>query len=326
MGARTTRRSCCVGTIALTIGRRLAVLLVLCFFCLAGCVSSRHPDSSSSTTIRLASYDELGRFQTAFAEQYRRLNSPVRLEIQLGKAEVGPGRADIAIMAADAAYDAHRSATKRLAPRPEQLRAIASLHVIPFNLLVRAGIRTIEELRGGSLAAIPGQFVERLTLVAEALHMRLKTTGLATRHPPTEGARLVSDGSVDAVLVGAYFPTEAIQTALHQGARLLPLEGPAIDHMQAKYLFLRDVSIPPNVYIGQERAVHTIGVDTVVVCRSDLDVAVVHELTQRLFEVLPRLSDLFIGLRGFDVTRAAAAPIPLHEGAARYYRERELLR
>jgi TRAP-type uncharacterized transport system substrate-binding protein len=73
------------------------------------------------------------------------------------------------------------------------------------------------------------------------------------------------------------------------------------------------------------QAVHTIGVGSLLVCRSDLDEALVHDLTQRLFEILPALSSQ-LALGPTDLEHAPATPIPLHDGAARYYRERELSR
>jgi TRAP-type uncharacterized transport system substrate-binding protein len=44
------------------------------------------------------------------------------------------------------------------------------------------------------------------------------------------------------------------------------------------------------------------------------------------FEALPAQPFLQDALRFMDLDQAPATPIPLHEGAARYYRERELMR
>jgi TRAP-type uncharacterized transport system substrate-binding protein len=48
----------------------------------------------------------------------------------------------------------------------------------------------------------------------------------------------------------------------------------------------------------------------------------VYALTSGLFEMLPSLPLL----RTMDLEQAPAVPIPLHDGAARFYRERELSR
>ena len=60
--------------------------------------------------------------------------------------------------------------------------------------------------------------------------------------------------------------------------------------------------------------------------RRDLDETLVYDLTRRFFEALPSLSSSQGALRFMDLDQAPATPIPLHDGAARFYRERELLR
>jgi TRAP-type uncharacterized transport system substrate-binding protein len=52
----------------------------------------------------------------------------------------------------------------------------------------------------------------------------------------------------------------------------------------------------------------------------------VHRLTEALFTVLPDLTASRNYLKLMDVRRAAATPVPLHHGAALYYREQELQR
>jgi len=71
--------------------------------------------------------------------------------------------------------------------------------------------------------------------------------------------------------------------------------------------------------------IHTIGVDSLLICRKDLDESIVYDLTKHFFEALPALSSSLDALRFMDLDESPATPIPLHDGAARYYRERELL-
>jgi TRAP-type uncharacterized transport system substrate-binding protein len=67
--------------------------------------------------------------------------------------------------------------------------------------------------------------------------------------------------------------------------------------------------------------VHTVGVDLLLVCRADLDKNLVYEVTRAYFEDTPENIR-----RQTDPQRAPAVVIPLHPGAARYYREREVSR
>jgi TRAP-type uncharacterized transport system substrate-binding protein len=75
-------------------------------------------------------------------------------------------------------------------------------------------------------------------------------------------------------------------------------------------------------YPGHSAGIRTIGVENLLVCRSGLDEGLVHDLTARLFGALPSIPLL----RTIDLEQAPTVPIPLHDGAARFYRERELFR
>ena len=61
-----------------------------------------------------------------------------------------------------------------------------------------------------------------------------------------------------------------------------------------------------------------------VIYRADLPDDLVYWITRTLFESLPALSDSLPSLRQIDIEHVQAAPVPLHPGAARFYREREL--
>jgi len=72
--------------------------------------------------------------------------------------------------------------------------------------------------------------------------------------------------------------------------------------------------------------VRTLGVDNVLACRSDLDDEVARRVTQLLLESLRELAAAHPSAGTIDPEQAPAAPIPLHPGAKRFYRARELFR
>jgi hypothetical protein len=132
-----------------------------------------------------------------------------------------------------------------------------------------------------------------------------------------EAVQMLLRGEVDAVFVSGQFPHPAVAEAVAGGARLLEVTGSPVDRLHAAYPFHKPTMIPGNTYEGYPRPVRTMGVDGLLTCRVGLDEDIVYRLTKAFFE----LPDTPV-----DRSRAAATPIPLHPGAARYYRERELLR
>ena len=108
--------------------------------------------------------------------------------------------------------------------------------------------------------------------------------------------------------------------------RLLPIGRTVINQLRGSYPFLRPVTVAANELPGQNRPIETLGAEWLLVCRSDLSEDLVYQLTRAFFEQLPALARDHGEAALIDPEQAPAAPIPLHAGAARYYREREILR
>jgi TRAP transporter TAXI family solute receptor len=166
-------------------------------------------------------------------------------------------------------------------------------------------------------------------MIAELL---LRTAGISdARLAPTNSRAAasagLSAGTLDAGFFPGYvYPDDEVFAAIKAGAYLLPIEGPIVASLRQENPFIRVVTIPPNIYPGQTRLVPTIGIEMVVICRQGLSEQIVHDATVQLFEVYPRLASVEASLRFLNLDNAPATPIPLHPGAARYYRELQLSR
>jgi uncharacterized protein len=96
--------------------------------------------------------------------------------------------------------------------------------------------------------------------------------------------------------------------------------------LRSKYPFLQRVLIPATQLMGQSSDVESVGAEWLLVCRSQLSEELVYELTKAFFAHLPDLASKHAMAAQIDPDQAPATPIPLHPGAARYYREREILK
>jgi hypothetical protein len=118
-----------------------------------------------------------------------------------------------------------------------------------------------------------------------------------------------------------------VELAESSDIRLIPLERDRITDIQSQSPFLlKTVMIPAGTYKGQANDIATIGADILLLCRSDLPDQLVLELTRSLFAAVPELAAAHPAAAEIDPDRGPSASVPLHPGAARYYRERELLR
>jgi len=232
------------------------------------------------------------------------------------------GSLDVAIAVADVTYSAFNG---QLPDRPQPLdkiRGIALLHSVAVHLLIgprtdsRRGFRGMRVVLGnpiGGNAALGERLIDSMGVPKSEIRGEL-----LLRDPAVE--KLLK-GDVDAVIVTGRLPQEPVVRALRGGARLLDIDGPEVDLLRVYYPLLRRILIPRGTYPAQELPVHTVGVDLLLVCRADLDNELVYELTRAYFEDTPE------NIRNHtDPQRAPAVVIPLHPGAARYYREREVSR
>lgn len=238
------------------------------------------------------------------------------------------GNADIGLAYSDGAY---RSYIEELrgAKRRDAARAIAVLHPASVHVLVRSAtsIRSIADLKSLRIAAGPPGTGTAFT--SETL---LRFFGV----PPDrallralsfeDSVAALMRGSVDGAFVVSSDPVDSIRLATDSGARLIAIAGDAIDQLLTEYPFFRRSVIPSLTYPRQTTAVPTVAVDTLLVCRRQLDDGVVRNLTAAFFRILPDLATEFAALRSVDLDRAPAAPLPLHPGAALFYRESELAR
>jgi len=226
------------------------------------------------------------------------------------------------------------------------------LQPVPLLMLARpeSGIRSVEDVRGHTARmnsevpnlpfrqgwsvplGLAGPESGPLIKVTALSHLMLAAYGVnpdSIRNrpmPPADAFRELGQGRLDAMFTTILGSAEAISALTATGVRMIPIEGPAVDLLRRQYAFIKPVSIPAGTYAGQTRPHHTVGVDLVIVCRAGLDERLVYALTKAYFDNAPQLDGMAMGQEPVDPERAPSTPIPLHEGAARYFRERELFR
>jgi len=236
--------------------------------------------------------------------------------------------ADAGFAFADVAYAAYAGRLAGRSRRFDELRGIAVLQLTPLHLVAgpASGIHSVASLRGrrvavglsGSGSALTADLVMRsFGLDPTAVHLQ----SLAYN----DAAAALLRGTVDAMFVVGSVPLESVTSALRGGAGLVAIDGAAIDGLRRRYPFFRRTIIADGAYAGSPSEA-TIGVENILVCSRQLDESVVYAMTRQLFESLPALAMRFPSLRTLDLEGSPATPIPLHDGAARYYRERELAR
>jgi TRAP transporter TAXI family solute receptor len=236
------------------------------------------------------------------------------------------GAADIGIAFAHEAYFASIGQLSLNKVPYDRLRGIAVLPVAPAILLAahHSKIEGFTDLRGHRIGMGTTSLIT-VPLILEGISGGAERPEVFSR---PEALKRLANGTLDAFFfIGdaeRILPGEPITDLIRDGIAVVPLVGPSVDRVLREYPFLR----PIEVSVGEipPRRVRTIGVDRLLICRSDLNEDIVFEFTRFFFDVLPSVSLQIAALRDTDLELAPATPIQLHDGASRYYRQVELSR
>jgi uncharacterized protein len=236
---------------------------------------------------------------------------------------------DVGLAQSDVAYIAYRRGIEQHQYPHTSLRGMAVLWVNNLYFLVPrdSPVRTMADLRGRRVGVIPrgtsGEFSIRIVLGAHGMSYK---DFVPTFRPHEAVVTGVARGELDAGLVAYPFVTDAMaQANAATPLRLIPVARKVINQLRSEYPFLKRVTVLPRELAGQVREVETVGADWLLVCRADLSEEHVYDLTKAFFAHLPELAARHPEAALINPAEAATTPIPLHPGAARFYREREIL-
>lgn len=138
-------------------------------------------------------------------------------------------------------------------------------------------------------------------------------------------ADALQNGTIDGMNIPAGVPVSAITrayAAMGDKVQVLDFTDEQMKEANGDYTLWTRYVIPANTYPGQTKAINTIAQPNFLASRSDLPEEDVYLLTKSLYENLTYLSAIHKATAVMSIEKAIAGlPVPLHPGAARYYRE-----
>jgi TRAP transporter TAXI family solute receptor len=217
-------------------------------------------------------------------------------------------------------------------PKVDMLRAIANLYPESFHLVVRkgAGIKSIRDLRGKSMSLDEpgsGTLVDaRLILAAYGMTEKdIKAEYLK----PQQSADKFKDGALDAFFSVAGWPEGAIaELAATTGIDLVPIDGSEVENLIKRYDFFSADEIPDGAY-KNVAGVKTVSVNAIWATSSKQADTLIYNITAALWN--PNTRKLLDSghAKGRAIRLESALHglgIPLHAGAEKFYREKDLIK
>lgn len=239
------------------------------------------------------------------------------------------GELEFGVAQSDWQYHAFNGTSKFEEAGPfEGLRAVFSVHPEPFTVVARAdaGITTFADLKGMRVnIGNPGSGSRgTMEVVMAALGWTTDDFALASELKPSEQSAALCDNQVDAIVFTVGHPSGTIQEATTAcDSVLVEVSGDAIDQLIAENSFYRTAAIPGGMYRGNDADVATFGVGATFVSSDAVSEDAVYAIVSSVFENFDAFKGLHPAFGNLDPKEMATAGLsaPLHDGAARYYRE-----
>lgn len=138
-------------------------------------------------------------------------------------------------------------------------------------------------------------------------------------------ADALQNGAIDGMNTPAGVPVSAVTrayAALGDKITMLSFTDEQIKQANNDYQLWTKLVIPANTYPGQVEPINTIAQPNFLAVRDDISDEDVYMLTKTIYENLPFLNGIHKATKTMAVEKALSGlPVPLHPGAARYYKE-----
>ena len=227
----------------------------------------------------------------------------------------------------DFAFNAKETFKEKLT----KMAVVAVLDPELIHIVVRGelDIKSFSGLRGKKIGVgAPGSGTEANFRQLLDVHKMTKDDVSTQFLSFAESADQFKDRRIDAFMVTGGVPTSAIMdVATQRDIKILTIDDTMISIMTNKYPFLAAAVIPANSYKGVTADVKTVAVNAVLIAHPKLSETVVYNMTKALFENQAELAAAHAKGKVLSLQSAATGvSIPFHPGAAKYYKEKGVLK
>ncbi|AUZ58670.1 TRAP transporter solute receptor [Pseudomonas sp. XWY-1] len=240
------------------------------------------------------------------------------------------GRGELAFALGDSVADAWKGDAEAGFKTPlKKLRAIAGTYPNYIQIVAskESGITSLSDLKGKRISVgAPKSGTElNARAIFKAAGLTYQDMGKVEYLPYAESVELIKNRQLDATLQSSGLGQAAIRDlAATLPVVFVPIPAEVVTRIGNNAY--QPATIPANTYDGQKADVSTAAINNILVTRADIGDDLAYQMTKLIFENLPRLVTAHAAAKDIQAENAAKnLPIPLHPGAERYFKEKNLL-
>ena len=214
----------------------------------------------------------------------------------------------------------------------KNIRAVASLYPEHVQVVIAkdAGIKSINDLKGKRVGVgAPGSGVEGdVQAIFGVAGLTYKDLKQANFLDFAATASRFKDNQIDAGFVVAGFPTAAIMDlTTTKDVGLLNFDKAFLDKLHKQYPFFVASKIPGKTYKGIDSDTVTPAVMAILITHADVPEQQIYDFVSSMFKNLDDIAA--VHAKGKEITLKGALDgltAPLHPGAAKFYKEKGLIK
>jgi TRAP transporter TAXI family solute receptor len=245
---------------------------------------------------------------------------------------IASGEADLAILQNDIAFYALKGVKPMFEAPVANIMGVTSLYPEHCQIHARkdANIKSPADLKGKRVAVGPlGSGTEQNAMqILEAYGLKFDDLSKVERLSATESSDYLKDKRIDAAFYTVGVGASAIvDTALMVETVIVPIDAAHIEKLKNKYPFYSEATVPAGIYKGVDQDVPTVAVLAILVTKKELEEDIVYRITKAIFENINRIETAHAKGKEVKLEKALnGMPIPIHPGAAKYYKEKGIMK